>query len=234
MQPPAPLFTEKRASMTSKTTTKKGKATAGRKAFEPTSEQRQIVVNLVGIGLPQHQIRQAIPWSKDDGKPLDKRTFDKAFAIELDRGVAIADMRLRKRLFDEAVEHGNIAALIFLHKARLGMREVQGVEHTGKDGAPLPPAQFAALLYLPQKDPDPHAAEPVERPVPRAIVEQPAIENSGNSDNSGSRAAVAATRPAPWNTGDSVPTAVGAARPELKLPGYDLGVRRPNLCGGRD
>src|SRR5436853_4257549 len=101
--------------------------TAGRKPFEPTPEQRQLVTNLVGIGLPEHQIRQAIPWGKEDGKPLDKRTFDKAFAVELERGQAIGDMKLRKRLYDAAVEDGNIAALIFLAKTRLGLKETQVV-----------------------------------------------------------------------------------------------------------
>ena len=129
----------------------------GRPPFEPTAEQRKLVNSLAGIGCTNDELLECIPWGKEDGKPIDEKTLLKHFKPELKRGRSLAAMTLKKRAYDMAAA-GDKTMLIFLMKTKLGYSETQKVEHTGKDGAPLPAAVAGPILYLPAKDPDPHAA----------------------------------------------------------------------------
>ena len=117
-----------------------------RPPFKPTSEQRKLVLNMAGIGCTTEEIQQCVPWGLPDDKTIDEKTIRAHFRQELDRGYALDAMRVRRSLHD-LITAGNVAATIFYCKVRLGMKETQVVEATGKDGAPLPMAQ----LYLPAK-----------------------------------------------------------------------------------
>lgn len=123
------------------------------KEFEPTPEQRAMVMKLTGIGCTMEDIQQVVPWGRPDDQPISLVTMRKHFKAELKRGRPIADSRLRGKMFDSAMK-GNTAVLLFFARARLGMKETQVVENVGKDGAPLMPG---AILYLPSKDVIPEA-----------------------------------------------------------------------------
>lgn len=117
-----------------------------RPPFKPTAEQRKLVLNMAGIGCTTEEIQQCVPWGLPDDKAIDEKTIRAHFRAELDRGYALDAMRVRRSLHD-LITAGNVAATIFYCKVRLGMKETQVVEATGKDGAPLHMAQ----LYLPAK-----------------------------------------------------------------------------------
>jgi hypothetical protein len=116
------------------------------KKYEPTSEQRKLVEKLAGLNCTQAEIIDCVPWGND--REIDLKTLRKHFRHELDRGHSLVNMRLRGKLYEEAMA-GNTACLIFLAKSRLGMKETTVVEQTGKDGAPLPQQQVC--VYLPAK-----------------------------------------------------------------------------------
>jgi len=131
------------------------------KPFEPTEEQRKLVLNMSGIGCTNDELLLCIPWGRPDDKPIDEKTLLKYFKPELARGRAVQGMKLKRTAFDLAVG-GDKTMLIFLLKTKHGYSETVKVENTGKDGAPLPAATVVAgpLLYLPAKDADPHASTP--------------------------------------------------------------------------
>lgn len=124
-----------------------GSATGG-KSFEPTPEQRQLVQNLSGFGLPQDRILQAIPWGTNDGLPITKPTLHKHFRAELDRGIALANMRAMKALH-EMIAEKSLGAICFYLKTQCGWKETVAVESSGPNGAPLP---AGPIFYLPAKD----------------------------------------------------------------------------------
>jgi len=55
---------------------------SGRKMFVPSPEQRNIVRNLVGLGIPQKQICRLVI-NRQTQKPLDHQTLRKHFAHEI-------------------------------------------------------------------------------------------------------------------------------------------------------
>jgi hypothetical protein len=141
-----------------------GRGASGRiAAFAPTVEQRQLVRNMAGIGCTTDEILACIPWGRPDEKPISAATLRRYFRAELDRGFSVANMKVRKTLFEMATSGENTAATIFYAKCRLGMSSVDTVkvEATGKDGAPLPAGVAQTFVYLPQKDERP---EPQQRP----------------------------------------------------------------------
>ena len=60
---------------------------SGRKMFVPSPEQRNIVRNLVGLGMPQKQICRLVI-NRQTQKPLDHKTLRKHFAHEIAIGTA--------------------------------------------------------------------------------------------------------------------------------------------------
>lgn len=122
--------------------------TRGGQPFKPTPEQRQLVQNLAGFGLSQERILQSIPWGTKDDKPITKPTLHKHFRVELDRGIALANMRAMKALH-ELIAEKHFGAICFYLKTQCGWKETVAVENSGRDGAPLLPQ---AVIYLPQKD----------------------------------------------------------------------------------
>jgi hypothetical protein len=92
---------------------------AGRKPFEPTDIQRSMVFNLAAVGIPQKQIA--------DRAGIDHKTLLKYFRAELDRGLAEGNVLIADGLFKKA-RQGDIAALIFLAKVRLGWTDRQQID----------------------------------------------------------------------------------------------------------
>jgi hypothetical protein len=117
--------------------------------FEATPEQRQLVQNMSGINCTEEEILNCVPWGRPDGKPISAKTMREHFGPELQRGRALAGMKLKKSAYDLA-SAGDKTMLIFLLKTKHGFSETVKVEQTGKDGAPLPAA--GPVLYLPAKD----------------------------------------------------------------------------------
>lgn len=149
-----------------------------RAAFQPTAEQRRLVEQMTGVGCTLDEVRLCI-WKP--GEAPDEKTVRKHLGCELERGHALANMRVKRKLFD-LIEQGNVAATIFYLKARCGWSEVVKVEQTGKDGAPLQPA---TVVLLPQKDALPDSAPtinveaarqqvPVRAAAPAPAPQQPA------------------------------------------------------------
>ena len=118
-----------------------------RPAMQPTIEQRRTVMQLASIGVTTEAIGHAIG---EAGAPLDEKTIRRHFRAELDRGAALCTVRVQRKLH-ELIDSGNPAAIFFYLKCREGWREVQRIETTGADGAPLPAPVFQAQLYLPSK-----------------------------------------------------------------------------------
>lgn len=169
------------------------------KPIEFTTEQRKMIEQLTAVGCTIDEVRLCIPWPK--GKAPDEKTLRKHCEPELQRGHALAHMRVKKRLFD-LIEEGNVAATIFYLKARCGWSEVVKLEQTGKDGAPLQPA---TVVVLPQKD-----ARPEEQPMVRIGRTQPEPLPAP---------AVARAEPASAPAAPAAPSAP-AAPPELKKSAY--------------
>lgn len=86
----------------------------GRLTFEATGDMRRQVEGMAGIGIRQDQIAAIIR--------CDPKTLRKHFHDELERGSALATMKVAKRLYDRALD-GDTACLIFWMKARAGWRE---------------------------------------------------------------------------------------------------------------
>lgn len=81
-----------------------------RNNFHPTDEQRKIVQNLAGIGMPQDQIASLLD--------ICKMTLVKYFRPELTRGDAAATAKVAETLYKMATNGQNVAATIFWMKAR--------------------------------------------------------------------------------------------------------------------
>jgi hypothetical protein len=103
---------------------------AGRKAFEPTDDERKQVEIISGYGLPLEQIAVLIR----DG--IDADTLRKHFATELQSGKAKANAQVGKTLFQKVMA-GDTTAAIWWSKTQMRWSEVQKHELTGADGAPL-------------------------------------------------------------------------------------------------
>jgi len=103
---------------------------AGRKAFEPTDDERKQVEIISGYGLPLEQIAVLIR----DG--IDSDTLRKHFATELQSGKAKANAQVGKTLFQKVMA-GDTTAAIWWSKTQMRWSEVQKHELTGADGAPL-------------------------------------------------------------------------------------------------
>lgn len=126
--------------------------TRGRKAFEPSSEQRKMVTTLAGYGLTHAQVCALIK-NTETGRPIDAKTLREHFRDELDIGTAQGDAAVLQSLYRQAVgapaehdEKGKLirdeikpihGATIFACKARPGIKWTERVEHTGKDGGPI-------------------------------------------------------------------------------------------------
>ena len=100
----------------------------GRPAFEPTEAQRENVANMVACGITQEQIALFLD--------IDVKTLCKHFRREIDTAATVANAKVGKSLFVKAVS-GDVGAMVWWTKTRMGWKEKQGVEHSGPDGVPL-------------------------------------------------------------------------------------------------
>src|ERR1700686_2501417 len=85
-----------------------------RPRFQPSQAQRNEVKNMAGIGMSQDCIAGVLE--------IAPKTLRRYFDKELRKGKSEGDARLHQALYKSATE-GNVVALIFLAKVRLGMRE---------------------------------------------------------------------------------------------------------------
>ena len=112
--------------MEGKPTHKKGR-NGGQPPFKPTKEQRKLVKLLAGFGIPQDRICLVVN-SPRTGRPITKETLERAFAYELEVGAMETDSVCAKMLFKK-VEQGNMTAIIWYMKNRMGWRDDFGFEH---------------------------------------------------------------------------------------------------------
>ena len=99
-----------------------------RKAHAPTDESRKQVETMAGLLLPHDDIAAILGISDE--------TLRKHYRAALGVGRAKGNLTITDRLHKKAKD-GNIAALIFLAKVRMGWSEKIKVENTGADGEPL-------------------------------------------------------------------------------------------------
>ncbi len=100
-----------------------------RRAWKPSDIQRQEVEILTGCGFTHDQVAVVMR--------VDIKTLEKHCKAELARGVDSANSKVAARLFSMAVKGDPPAATFFWAKTRMGWRETDRLEHTGKDGAPI-------------------------------------------------------------------------------------------------
>ena len=103
------------------------KHAGGMPKFEPTDEQRKTVERAAGFGLPQDKICQLVV-SDRIGRPIDDDTLRRHFALELERGAAVADNAVIGALYDKAVR-GDTAACIWWTKSKCGWSETSVIKH---------------------------------------------------------------------------------------------------------
>lgn len=99
-------------------------------AHEPTTETRKLVESLAGRGLPQRMICALLD---NVGTP---ETLTKYYRHELDVGEAKACAQVAGKLFEKCMA-GDTASILFWHKTRMGFKETNGVEISGKDGGAI-------------------------------------------------------------------------------------------------
>ena len=120
---------------------------SGRKSFVATTEQRNNVKILVGLGVPQAMICQLVV-NPQTGKPLDEGTLKKHFPREIAVGAAELHARMGSFMVanifgmtppagTQPIKNESSRAMlsIFFAKTRMGWKEA--IQHEGKDGGPI-------------------------------------------------------------------------------------------------
>ena len=110
------------------------------------------VAIMTAAGFPVPQICERII-NPQTGKRIDKETLNKTFKEEREEGTHTANAIVVQSLFKKATGSGpqSVTAAIFWLKCRAGWKPTEGLELTGKDGAPLPgmpqltPEQFERM-----------------------------------------------------------------------------------------
>lgn len=117
------------------------KRPAGRPTFVPTDKDRMTAEVMAACGFPHHRIAQRII-NPSTGKHIDEKTLREHMRDELNMGMSSANALVAQSLFKAATGGGLAAvnAAKFWLACRAGWKPVEGVELTGKDGAPLPGA----------------------------------------------------------------------------------------------
>ena len=142
----------------------KGGRPKGSKAsnkFEPTDQQRQLVVMMTSNGVKHTEQARALN--------CGERTLQKYFKDELAFGKMRATAHVSGALYRNAME-GNVSAQIFWLKAQGGWREADRLEITGANGKDLltdterEQRLAAILMNLPSK-------KPIEAKTVKASVE---------------------------------------------------------------
>jgi hypothetical protein len=102
----------------------------GRPRFNPTQEQRDRVEAMAGFGIRHEEIARLVI-NPSTGKPIDDTTLRIHFRLELDTGVTKANTAVASKLYKMATEQGNVTAMIWWTKARMGWREATDVNVSG-------------------------------------------------------------------------------------------------------
>lgn len=136
--------------------------------FKPTTEQRELVRTLAGVGTRSADICLLV--KSPDGKPIAEKTLRRHFRAELDEGTVQATAKVARTLYGIATHPGGgsstVTAAIFWLKTRAGWKETQQVEHTGKDGAPI--ATTVAMSHIEYEIIDPatnQSSEGIQAPT---------------------------------------------------------------------
>lgn len=98
------------------------------KKYEPTEEQRKFITLMAIGGITKEVMARVMG--------IDRKTLDKAYKEELDANVPKAHAKIVGALYNAALK-GNVTAMIFYLKTRLGWQEVNRLEHTGEDGGAI-------------------------------------------------------------------------------------------------
>lgn len=104
---------------------------AGRPPFVPTAEQRALVRELSGLGIPQTQIKLLV---RPGGIALE--TLLEHFREDLDIGKAEANTKMARSLFSKGMK-GDVASMIWWTKTQMRWSETQKLEVTGANGGPM-------------------------------------------------------------------------------------------------
>jgi hypothetical protein len=94
--------------------------------FEPTTEQRRLVADLVAFALTAEQIATLVVDPRTS-KQISRRSLYRHFRREMAVGAPKANAEIAGALF-RAAKRGNVVAQIFWLKTRAGWREVQYVQ----------------------------------------------------------------------------------------------------------
>lgn len=92
-----------------------------RPSFEPTQEERKLVEEISGYGVPMPNIASLIR----DG--IDEDTLAKHFKKELRQGKAKSNIKVGQTLFQKAV-NGDTSAAIWWSKTQMGWKETNITE----------------------------------------------------------------------------------------------------------
>ena len=101
------------------------------KKHEPTSELRVAIRNMAGF-LNQDELAKHFK--------IDVKTLTKHYKEEIENAQKEDDAAVYKNLHRLASKGDNPTAAIFWAKCRMRWKEVQQIEHTGKDGEALIPS----------------------------------------------------------------------------------------------
>ena len=107
---------------------KRRRRKAARLPFEPTDEQRALVMRLKLAGISHKLIADTIG--------VSVTSLVRHFEHELSGAMAELNGNIAATIYQRAVS-GDTACLIFWCKARMGWREKRSMELTGGEGAPL-------------------------------------------------------------------------------------------------
>ncbi len=122
--------------------------------FHPTEHQRQTAFMLFGLGATDKQVGRHLG--------ISHSTVALAFAEEREFGWDMANLKLYGKLWEKAVVKGDIAALIFLAKNRLGMRD-RFEQHSTGDAPPIRAELGLRVEYRYPDSPRARAPPPAER-----------------------------------------------------------------------
>lgn len=121
---------------------RKKKKVTRKPKFEPTEKQRKLVQSLIGYGLKVDDARLLIE-NEHTGNPVSKDTLYRHFRPEIESGQAIANslvLETAHKIATNPRHRGCVPMNIFWQKTRMGFKETERHEHTGKDGEELGPS----------------------------------------------------------------------------------------------
>lgn len=108
---------------------------AGRPPIPFTDEMVNAIIELTGLGMTQEEVAARLGISTDTIQRAKKR--EPKIQTAFDSGFARLRESTSRALYREGVENGNVAALTWLEKTRLGVKDKSAVEVTGPSSTTL-------------------------------------------------------------------------------------------------